>query len=48
LRRGRTLAAGSVSEILTPENLRAAFDVEVRLEAAEEGRLRVVPVGPTR
>jgi iron complex transport system ATP-binding protein len=48
LRRGRTLAAGSVGEILTPENLRAAFDVEVRLEATQEGRPRVVPVGPTR
>jgi iron complex transport system ATP-binding protein len=48
LRRGRTLASGPAAEILTPENLRAAFDVEVRLERTPEGRPRVVPIAPVR
>lgn len=46
LRGGRTLAAGPTAQILTPENLRAAFDVDVRLEPAEDGRPRVVAVAP--
>jgi iron complex transport system ATP-binding protein len=48
LRWGRTLACGPASEILTRENLRAAFDVEVLLESTESGRPRVRPLTPIR
>jgi iron complex transport system ATP-binding protein len=47
LREGRTLAAGSPGDTITPERLREAFGVESRVEIAPGGRRRVVPYAPS-
>ena len=46
LREGRTLAAGSPADTITPERLREAFGVESRVEIESGGRRRVVPYAP--
>jgi len=48
LRAGRTVAAGSPEETLTPDTIRAAFGVESRIETDGRGRRRIVPYEPTR
>ena len=39
LKEGRILAVGSAASVLTPDNLRAAFDIEVSVSSGEDGRL---------
>jgi iron complex transport system ATP-binding protein len=46
LRDGRTLAAGTPEQTLSPETLREAFDVTFRFEADHAGRSRIVPPSP--
>jgi iron complex transport system ATP-binding protein len=46
LRRGRTIASGPSAEILTPERIRQAFDVEARVEISAGGRPRIVALAP--
>lgn len=49
LKAGRTLASGAVSEVLTPELLRAAFDVRVLIDAHPvTNNPRVTPVHEAR
>jgi iron complex transport system ATP-binding protein len=46
LARGRVLAAGPPAEVLTPERLRAGFDIEARVIVAPDGAPVVVPEAP--
>ncbi len=41
LRRGEVVAGGSVAECLTPEALRATFEIDARIETAADGVARV-------
>jgi len=46
LREGRVLAAGATDDVLTPEHIRALYDVEADVQRhAEAGHLVVVPIG---
>jgi len=45
LKNGRVLASGEAGVVLTPENLRAAFEIEVSVERDGQGRLLCVPIG---
>jgi iron complex transport system ATP-binding protein len=45
LKNGRVLASGDATTVLTPENLRAAFEIEVSVERDAQGRLLCVPIG---
>jgi len=47
LHRGRVLASGEASAVLTPSNLRTAFEIEVSVECDAKGRLTCLPVGRT-
>ncbi len=45
VREGRTLASGPTPDVLTPENIRRAFDVDAEVSRhAAAGHLVVVPV----
>jgi iron complex transport system ATP-binding protein len=45
MRDGRVLAAGPTAEVLTPENVRRAYDVEADVQVnSETGHMTVVPV----
>lgn len=48
LRAGRTLAQGPPGQALTEETLRLAFSIESRVELDSSGRLRFVPIAPSR
>ena len=48
LKEGRVLASGEAAAVLTPANLRAAFEIEVSVERDEQGRLLCVPIGRAR
>jgi iron complex transport system ATP-binding protein len=43
LRRGELIALGTPREVLTPEHLRAAFEVEAEILESRDGALHVVP-----
>jgi iron complex transport system ATP-binding protein len=45
LREGRLRALGSPREVLTPEHLRATFEVETEILSTADGALQVVPKG---
>jgi iron complex transport system ATP-binding protein len=45
LKRGEVLAQGSARDVLTVENVRAAFDIRVEVSIDEAGRPRCVPIG---
>jgi len=45
LKAGRVLASGDAATVLTQENLRAAFEIEVSIERDARGRLVCVPIG---
>lgn len=47
LKQGRVLASGEVAAVLTPEKLRAAFEIEVSVARDAQGRLVCVPIGRT-
>ena len=47
LKNGRILASGEAGVVLTPENLRAAFEIEASVERDGQGRLLCVPIGRT-
>ena len=45
MRDGRVLAAGPTAEVLTPENVKALYDVEADVHVHHEtGHMTVVPV----
>ncbi|WP_066797236.1 ABC transporter ATP-binding protein [Sphingomonas soli] len=48
LREGRVVAFAPVAEALSPDNLRAAFGVEVMQVRDEAGRILPVPIGTNR
>lgn len=49
LHSGRILASGSADEVLTAENVRTAYGVDVAIQrCAATGSLQVVPLTPTR
>lgn len=48
LKEGRVLASGEVATVLTPQNLRAAFEIEVSIERDAQGRMLCVPIGRAR
>jgi iron complex transport system ATP-binding protein len=45
LKQGRVLASGDAATVLTPQNLRAAFEIEVSVDRDAQGRLLCVPIG---
>jgi iron complex transport system ATP-binding protein len=45
LKHGTILASGEAGAVLTPENLRAAFDIDVSVHRDAEGRLTCLPRG---
>ena len=45
LSEGRVLAWGAAAAVLTPENLRTAFEIEVSVERDAQGRLTCLPLG---
>jgi iron complex transport system ATP-binding protein len=45
LKEGRVLASGEAAAVLTPENLRTAFEIEVSVERDASGRLTCLPLG---
>ena len=45
LKEGRVLASGEAAAVLTPENLRAAFEIEVSVARDGQGRMLCVPIG---
>jgi len=48
LRRGRIMAQGATGAVLTPENIRALYDVDADVQFHQRaGRLMVVPIGRT-
>ncbi len=49
IRRGRVLASGPIADVLTPENIRALYDVDADVHVhAASGHMTVVPVGRVR
>jgi ABC-type cobalamin/Fe3+-siderophores transport system ATPase subunit len=46
LKNGRVLAAGPIDQILTPERVRALYDVDVDVVRHGPAGLVVVPVAP--
>jgi iron complex transport system ATP-binding protein len=48
LRAGRVIASGSTAEVLTPEHIRALYDVTVEVQIHDaSGHLIVVPIAPS-
>lgn len=45
LHQGRVLASGEAGAVLTPENLRTAFEIEVSVQRDAQGRLTCLPLG---
>ena len=45
LKQGRVLASGEAAAVLTPQNLRTAFEIEVSIDRDAQGRLLCVPIG---
>ena len=45
---GRIFDAGSPSEVLTPENIRSVYDVDVEVVTSSGGNLHIVPIGSVR
>jgi iron complex transport system ATP-binding protein len=45
LHQGKVLASGEAYAVLTPENLRTAFEIEVSVQRDAQGRLTCLPLG---
>ena len=45
LHQGKVLASGEAGAVLTPENLRIAFEIEVSVQRDAQGRLTCLPLG---
>jgi iron complex transport system ATP-binding protein len=45
LHEGGVLASGTAESVLTPENLRTAFEIEVSIQRDAQGRLTCLPLG---